>query len=92
MQQLGPDSSRVTFTIESEAAGVGEAADALGRQVEGNLQRLKQLMESGGGGGAWRGEVHEGRVDVRGRDAAGAGMAASERMISHRTYWGPLIL
>lgn len=76
VQQLGPDSSRVTFTIESEAAGTGEAAEAMGRQVEGNLQRLKQMMENGGGSGAWRGEVHEGRVEVRGRDAAGAGMAA----------------
>lgn len=65
VQQLGPDSSRVTFTIESEAAGAGEAADAMGRQVEGNLQRLKQMMENGGGSGAWRGEVHEGRVEVR---------------------------
>ena len=65
VQQLGPDSSRVTFTIESEAAGAGEAAGAMGRQVEGNLQRLKQIMENGGGSGAWRGEVHEGRVEAR---------------------------
>ena len=65
VQQLGPDSARVTFTIESEAAGAGEAADAMGRQVEGNLQRLKQMMENGGGSGAWRGEVHEGRVEAR---------------------------
>jgi hypothetical protein len=70
VQQLSTDSSRVTFTVESEAASAGEAADAMARQVEENLQRLKQMIESGGETGAWRGEVHGGQVEVRGRDGA----------------------
>jgi hypothetical protein len=79
VQPLSADSSRVTFTVESEATSAGEAADAMGRQVEGNLQRLKQMIESGGETGAWRGEVHDGEVTLRARDAAGAagGAAAS---------------
>ena len=84
VQELGADSTRVTFTVESEAASAGEAAEAMARQVGDNLQRLKQMIESGGETGAWRGEVHDGKVEVRGRDAAGgsaagaaAGMAAS---------------
>jgi ribosome-associated toxin RatA of RatAB toxin-antitoxin module len=79
VQELGADSTRVTFTVESEATAAGEAADAMTRQVGDNLQRLKQMIESGGATGAWRGEVHDGKVELRGRDAAGgsaAGMAA----------------
>ena len=79
VQELGPGSTRVTLTMESEATSAGEAADAMARQVGDNLQRLKQMIESGGETGAWRGEIHEGKVEVRGRDAAGgsaAGMAA----------------
>jgi hypothetical protein len=78
VQQLGADSSRVTLTMESEAAAAGEAADAMARQVEGNLQRLKQMMESGGETGAWRGEVHDGEVTLRARDAAGGAAASTQ--------------
>jgi len=78
VQPLSAESSRVTFTVESEAASAGEAADAMGRQVEGNLQRLKQMMESGGETGAWRGEVHDGEVTLRGRDAAGSAIAQTQ--------------
>jgi ribosome-associated toxin RatA of RatAB toxin-antitoxin module len=77
VQQLGAGSSRVTFTVESEAASAGDAADAMARQLAGDLQRLKQMIESGGASGAWRGEVHGGKVEVRGRDAASAGAAGS---------------
>ena len=78
VQPLDDVSSRVTLTVESEAASAGEAADAMARQVEGNLQRLKQLMESGGGTGAWRGEVHDGKVTLRARDAASAAAASTQ--------------
>jgi len=77
VQALGADSSRVSFTVESEAASAGDAADAMARQLEGDLQRLKQMIESGGASGAWRGEVHDGKVEVRGRDAAGAAAGGS---------------
>jgi ribosome-associated toxin RatA of RatAB toxin-antitoxin module len=77
VQQLGADSSRVTFTVESEATSAGEAAEAMARQVGENLQRLKQMIESGGETGAWRGEVHDGKVEVRGRDADGGAAAGT---------------
>ena len=35
------------------------------------------MIESGGASGAWRGEVHDGKVEVRGRDAAGAAAGGS---------------
>ncbi len=62
VQALGADSSRVTFTVESEATSAGEAAEAMARQLGDNLQRLKQMIESGGETGAWRGEVHDGNL------------------------------
>jgi hypothetical protein len=71
VEGLDADSSRVTFIVESEATSAGEAAEAMARQVGDNLQRLKQMIESGGETGAWRGEVHDGKVAVRGRDADG---------------------
>lgn len=70
VQELGTDSSRVTFIVESEAAAPGEAADAMARQVGENLQRLKQMIESGGETGAWRGEVHDGKAEAGDSDAA----------------------
>jgi uncharacterized membrane protein len=72
VEALGSDSSRVTFTLESDAAlPASEGENAMARQVEDNLQRLKQLMESQNGKtGAWRGEVHGAQVTLRGRDAA----------------------
>jgi uncharacterized membrane protein len=62
VQELGADSSRVTFTVESEATSAGEAAEAMARQVGDNLQRLKQMIESAGETGAWRGEVRGGNL------------------------------
>ena len=76
VQALGESSSRVTFTVESEANGAGEAADAMARQLGENLQRLKQLVERGGETGAWRGEVHGGKVAGQQGNAA-SGNAAS---------------
>ena len=70
VQQLSQNSSRVTFTVESEATSAGEAADAMASQVGDNLQRLKQMLESGGETGAWRGEVHGGKVGASGGGSA----------------------
>ena len=76
VQALGESNSRVTFTVESEAGGAGEAADAMARQLGENLQRLKQLVERDGETGAWRGEVHGGQVAGQQGNAA-SGDAAS---------------
>jgi hypothetical protein len=75
VEALGNDSSRVTFTMEAEGGsggasqGAADAESAMAQQVEANLQRLKQMIEAGGETGAWRGEVHDGQVTMRDRDA-----------------------
>jgi uncharacterized membrane protein len=56
--------SRVMLQLDTEPEGVVEkAGDALGvlkRQVKGDLERFKQLIESRGSeSGAWRGEVEQ---------------------------------
>jgi len=72
VENLGAESSRVTFTLEAGAVAPGTDGDrAMAEQVGANLQRLKQMMEAEGKEtGAWRGEVHAGEVTTRGRDAA----------------------
>jgi ribosome-associated toxin RatA of RatAB toxin-antitoxin module len=70
VEALGEGRSRVTFTVESEADNAGNAADAMARQLGENLQRLKQMIEGSGETGAWRGEVHDGKVAAGGQDAA----------------------
>jgi uncharacterized membrane protein len=79
VQELGADSSRVTFTVESEATSAGEAAEAMARQVGDNLQRLKQMIESGGETGAWRGEVRNGNLPHQSAEGYGD-RGASEAM------------
>jgi len=59
-----PDRTRVRLAIEYETHGITEKiGDALGvvaKQVEGDLQRFKQLMESSGSQpDGWRGEIHQ---------------------------------
>jgi uncharacterized membrane protein len=84
VEPLGNDSSRVSFTIEAEDAGgsgpgAADAEGALAQQVQANLQRLKQMIESSGGEtGAWRGEVHGGQVTMRARDAGQGGNSGSD--------------
>jgi ribosome-associated toxin RatA of RatAB toxin-antitoxin module len=85
VEALGTDSTRVTFTVESEATSAGEAADAMARQVGDNLQRLKQLIESGGETGAWRGEVHDGKVEERAGSATGEVNADQQSETVRRT-------
>lgn len=79
VQELGANNSRVTFTVESAATGDGVAADAMARQVEGNLQRLKQMIESRGATGAWRGEVHDGKVEAGNPAKGGEEMNAGQQ-------------
>lgn len=61
---LGDDGARVTFTLEADATAPGTQGDhALAKQVQEDLQRLKQMMEvQGHETGAWRGEVHGSQV------------------------------
>ncbi len=62
-RQLGPDRTRVALLLDYEPQDaiehVGSALGFVDRQVEGDLQRFKQFIESRGAEtGAWRGEIH----------------------------------
>jgi uncharacterized membrane protein len=63
-ESLGTDRTRVSVAIDYETEGVvekiGDALGVVSKQVEGDLQRFKHLMETRGfETGAWRGEVHQ---------------------------------
>jgi hypothetical protein len=73
VEEAGSGASRVTFTVEAAVDGAAkEAEQALARQLDSDLHRLKQMIESAGASGAWRGEVHQGQVTTRDRDAKAA--------------------
>jgi uncharacterized membrane protein len=62
--RLGEDQTRVTLQMEWQPEGMTESVGAaLGfddRQVQGDLERFKQFIESRGAPtGAWRGEVSQ---------------------------------
>jgi uncharacterized membrane protein len=71
-ESLGGNRTRATLELEVEPEGaVEKAGDALGfveRQVEGDLRRFKEFIESRGTPtGGWRGEVEGGqKVGTRG--------------------------
>jgi uncharacterized membrane protein len=64
-EPLGPESTLITVEMSYEPEGVkqqlGAAVGLDGRQVKGDLQRFKELVETmGTETGAWRDEVHAG--------------------------------
>ena len=64
-EPLGANRTRVTLELDVEPEdAIEKAGDALGfveRQVEGDLRRFKEFIESRGSEtGAWRGEVKQG--------------------------------
>jgi uncharacterized membrane protein len=66
-ESIDTDRSRVTLALDVEPEGVVEkAGDALGfveRQVEGDLRRFKEFIESRGAPtGGWRGEIEGGQT------------------------------
>ncbi len=61
-QPIGPTSTRVTLDLDIETQGlkekVGEKLGFVSKQVEGDLKRFKEFIESRGvETGAWRGRV-----------------------------------
>ena len=74
----GPMSTTVFLTLEYEPEGVveqvGDKLGVVGRQVDADLKRFKELVESEGyATGAWRGSVNEGLgVGTPGVEAAAA--------------------
>ena len=76
---IGANQTRITLRIdyEPEAAleKVGDALGVVDRRIEGDLERFKEFIEGRGREtGAWRGEIHGGRI-VR-DDAQQGGQAA----------------
>jgi uncharacterized membrane protein len=67
-EQVGEDQTRVNveMDVEGESTGENVAGDLLGivkRQVHGDLERFKNLIENRGEEtGAWRGEVEDGET------------------------------
>ncbi|MEZ0239927.1 MAG: SRPBCC family protein [Chloroflexota bacterium] len=66
-EPLGPDHTRATLTIDADPEGVVETIGAnagfLKRQVDEDLKRFKEFIESRQSPtGAWRGEIHGNRV------------------------------
>ena len=75
-QPLSDNSTRVHLTLTYQPEGaVEKTGDALGmvsRRVEGDLERFKEFVESRGAEtGAWRGEIHAGRVERGGSGSSG---------------------
>jgi uncharacterized membrane protein len=68
-QPLGPNQTRVTAVIDYDPEGIveniGDKLGFVGRRVEGALEQFKTFIEGRGAEtGAWRGEIHDGAVDV----------------------------
>jgi len=66
-QPIADNQTRVKLRMEAEPEGVvetaGSAVGVLDREVEGDLERFKDFIESRGAEtGAWRGKVREGSV------------------------------
>ena len=61
-EPLGPDSTRVTLDLDVEPESlkekIGEKLGFVSKQVEGDLKRFREFIQSRGAEtGAWRGEV-----------------------------------
>ena len=57
---------RIDFTPEDAADKAGDVMGVLDRQVDGDLKRFKEFIEERGAPtGAWRGEIHSGKVEEK---------------------------
>jgi uncharacterized membrane protein len=68
---LGDSVTRVSLHMgyhpESFVENVGDWFGAMGRQLEGDLHRYKEFIESrGAASGGWRGEIHHGETQRSG--------------------------
>ena len=82
--RVSDNQTRITLTMDIEPSGAVEAiGTALGipsGQVEGDLKRFKEFIESRGSAtGAWRGEVDQN--DVTGTSGSSREMAAMHRVL-----------
>ena len=83
--QAAPNgTTRVTVRLDYDPEGilenVGDVLGFMSRRVEGDLQRFKQFIESRGTEtGAWRGEVHGGKVQQSGGNTGAGGATSTGR-------------
>jgi uncharacterized membrane protein len=66
-QPLGPTDTRITLKLVVDPEGpvetVGAAVGLLERQVKGDLERFREVVQAtGAAGDGWRGEIHGDRV------------------------------
>jgi uncharacterized membrane protein len=63
---------RIDYEPEDPMDTVGDLLGVLDRRVDGDLHRFKEFIEGRGQPtGAWRGEIHGGRVEEREEERAG---------------------
>ena len=70
-QPMGANQTQIFLRLDYQPEGIVEkAGDALGmveRRVTGDLERFKKFIEARGGEtGAWRGEIHDAKVERKG--------------------------
>ena len=62
---------RIDFTPEDAADKAGDVMGVLDRQIDGDLKRFKEFIEERGAPtGAWRGEIHGGKVEEKEEEAS----------------------
>jgi uncharacterized membrane protein len=82
-EPMGPNRTRVRLRMDYEPEGamekVGSALGFMGGNVEGDLRRFKEFIESRRAEtGAWRGEVEGGQARRTGRPTTGTTRTSSE--------------
>lgn len=75
-RSLDVNRTQVTVRMEYEPEGaieaVGSALGAVSGRIEGDLERFKKFIQSRGQEtGAWRGEIHRGKVESTGSSGSG---------------------
>jgi uncharacterized membrane protein len=73
-RQIDANRTNVTLRLDYDPDGVvenvGSALGVVSARVQGDLERFKNFIESRGReSGAWRGEIHQGRVEGKGGQA-----------------------
>lgn len=59
----------ISYEPDGMVEGAGDALGFLSRRIQNDLERFKHFLESRGDAtGAWRGEIHQGRVETEHSD------------------------
>ncbi len=70
--------AKITYDTEGLVEKVGDALGFVSGRIEGDLKRFKEFLEARGAAtGAWRGQIHGGKVEP---GSAGLGGATSSKL------------